>query len=282
MSKIRYFIKKIIAAFLAILLTGGISWGQSEKNLAQALSSNLNSGINKNESKNKPEKPKKKKKEFPKSIEARAKSYFLNPDYLFPDKRDPFIPLLSKAKGISDVNFAGTQYPYKSGKETKKDTFKRFGKELKKLKPIPYEFFKRIEKLDPGLYLNLNKYGKLFREKSYLRKVGKNKYFGIVNRYRELIKFANKKAKESPKTPLQTPVKKLKLVGIIWEENNKRALVETPNAKGHSVRPGSLIGANFGVVKDIESDKIVILEKKRNFDGKISSKIDEIRLKQNS
>ncbi len=274
--------KKIVVVFLAILFTGGVSWGQSDRDSLQSLSSDLNSEIDIKKPSGKPKKSKKKKKEFPKSIEARAKRYFLNPDYLFPDKRDPFVPLLSKAKGVLEADLSGMVYSNPYSKETKKDTFKRFGKELKKLKPIPYEFFKKIEKLDPGLYSNLEKYGKLFREKSYLRKVGKSKYFGIVNRYRDLIKLANKKAKESPKTPLQTPIKKLKLVGIIWEENNKRALVETSNSKGHSVKPGSLIGANFGIIQAIESNKIVILEKKRNFDGKISSKTDEIRLKQNS
>jgi Tfp pilus assembly protein PilP len=45
-------------------------------------------------------------------------------------------------------------------------------------------------------------------------------------------------------------------------EDDKRALVETSNAKGHSVKTGNLIGENFGIIESIESSKIVILEKK--------------------
>ncbi len=278
MFKNKHFIKKISIAFLAILLTGEISWGQSDQGSSANLTSKLDLELGKEEADDKPKKNK--KKEFPLSVKTKAKRYFLNPDYLFPDKRDPFVPLLSKVRSASGGD--GGFIVERTDKKPKKSGFKRFGKELKKLKPIPYEFFKKIKSSDPSLYSNLERYGKLFREKSYLRKVGKSKYFGIVNRYRDLIKLANKKAKKSPKTPLQTPIKKLKLVGIIWGEENKRALVETSNSKGHSVKAGSLIGENFGIIQSIESSKIVILEKKRNFDGKISSKIDEIRLKQNS
>jgi hypothetical protein len=278
MSRNKHFIIKISVVFLAIMLSGEISWGQPNQDSLAALTSKLDSELGKDDSSDKPKKPK--KKEFPLAVKTKAKRYFLNPDYLFPDKRDPFVPLLSKVRSASGGD--GGFIVERTDKKPKKKGFKRFGKELKKLKPIPYEFFKKIKNSDPSLYSNLERYGKLFREKSYLRRVGKSKYFGIVNRYRDLIKLANQKAKKSPKTALQTPIKKLKLVGIIWGEDNKRALVETSNAKGHSVKTGSLIGENFGVIQSIESRKIVILEKKRNFDGKISSKTDEIRLKQNS
>jgi len=278
MSRNKHFIKIISVVFLVILFIGQLSWAQSGQGSSPTLTSNIDLELGKEESSDKPKKPK--KKEFPLAVKTKAKSYFLNPDYLFPDKRDPFVPLLSKIRRSSGAD--GNFTVGKSGKGTKKGGFKRFGKELKKLKPIPYEFFKKIKSLDPSLYSNLERYGKLFREKSYLKRVGKGKYFRIVNRYRDLIKLANQKAKRSPKTPLQTPIKKLKLVGIIWGEDNKRALVETSNSKGHSVKTGSLIGGNFGVIQSIESSKIVILEKKRNFDGKISSKTKEIGLKENS
>jgi hypothetical protein len=278
MSGNKHFIQKISVVFFAILLTGEISWGQSGQGSLSRLTSKLDLEFGNDESSDKSKKSK--KKEFPLSVQTKAKRYFLNPDYLFPDKRDPFVPLLSRVQSPSGGD--GSFIVERNDKKPKKVGFKRFGKELKKLKPIPYEFFKKIKSSDPSLYSNLERYGKLFREKRYLRKVGKSKYFGIVNRYRDLIKLANQKAKKSPKTPLQTPIKKLKLVGIIWGEDNKRALVETSNAKGHSVKAGSLIGENFGVIQSIESSKIVILEKKRNFDGNISSKTDEIRLKQSS
>jgi hypothetical protein len=278
MSGSKYLIKLIGLVFIAVFFTGEIAWGQSNQGSLATLTSKLDLELGKDDSSDKPKKPK--KKEFPLAVQTRAKRYFLNPDYLFPDKRDPFVPLLSKVKSSSGGD--GGFIVQRTDKKAKKSGFKRFGKELKKLKPIPYEFFKKIKSSDPSLYSNLEKYGRLFREKSYLRKVGKSKYFGIVNRYRDLIKLANKKAKKSPKTPLQTPIKKLKLVGIIWGEDNKRALLETSNAKGHSVKAGSFVGENFGIIQSIESSKIVILEKKRNFDGKISSRTDEIKLKQNS
>jgi Tfp pilus assembly protein PilP len=278
----KHCINKISVVCLVVLLSGKISWGQTDQSSLSKLAPNLNSETNKKEANDKLGKLENKKKEISKSIELQSKSYFLNPDYMFPDKRDPFVPLLMNAlmPGGGDGNEANLKN--KKGKETQKGTFKRFGNELKKLKSIPYEFFKTIKNLDPGLYANLEKYGKLFREKSYLRKLGKGKYFGTVNRYRDLINLANKMAKESPKTPLQTPIKKLKLVGGIWGDDNKMALVETTNSKGHSVKMGRLIGESFGVIQSIESDKIIIEKKLRNFDGNVSSKIDEIRLKQNS
>ncbi len=277
----KHCINKFSIVCLAILLSGKISWGQSNPSSLSKLAPNLKSEINKEEANDKLGKLKN-KKEISKSIELQSKSYFLNPDYMFPDKRDPFVPLLMNAQMLGGRDGNGTNLKNKKGKETQKGAFKRFGNELKKLKSIPYEFFKTIKSLDPGLYVKLEKYGKLFREKSYLRKLGKGKYFGTVNRYRDLINLANKMAKKSPKTPLQTPIKKLKLVGIIWGEDNKMALVETTNSKGHSVKMGRLIGESFGVIQSIESDKIIIVKKLRNYDGKVSSEIDEIRLKQNS
>jgi hypothetical protein len=72
---------------------------------------------------------------------------------LFPDKRDPFVPLLSKVQSTSGGD--GSFIVERNGNKPKKSGFKRFGKELKKLKPIPYEFFKKIKSSDPSLYLNL-------------------------------------------------------------------------------------------------------------------------------
>ena len=72
---------------------------------------------------------------------------------MFPDKRDPFVPLLSKVQSTSGGD--GSFIVERNGNKPKKSGFKRFGKELKKLKPIPYEFFKKIKSSDPSLYLNL-------------------------------------------------------------------------------------------------------------------------------
>ncbi len=49
------------------------------------------------------------------------------------------------------------------------------------------------------------------------------------------------------------------------------ALIETPDTKGHSVRVGTFVGPEYGVVQSIDEERIVVLEKFRKYDGQVIS-----------
>lgn len=56
-------------------------------------------------------------------------------------------------------------------------------------------------------------------------------------------------------------VEEFKLVGIIWNEKSKVAVVEDSKGKHHSLSEGSHIGLNSGKVEKILPDQIVVVEK---------------------
>lgn len=82
-----------------------------------------------------------------------------------------------------------------------------------------------------------------------------------------------------PKTPLQRfDVGQLKLVGVIWEAEEPRALVEDSGGLGYIVTRGTLIGSRGGVVKAIEPKRITIEEYQTDFFGKRQAQERELRL----
>ncbi len=52
----------------------------------------------------------------------------------------------------------------------------------------------------------------------------------------------------------------LKLVGVVWNSNEPRAMVEDSAGLGYIVKVGTPIGANDGVVKTIKPNEIIIEE----------------------
>ena len=87
-------------------------------------------------------------------------------------------------------------------------------------------------------------------------------------------------AKEREKfiQPLQRyDVSQLKLVGIIWDINNPRALVEDASGKGFIVTKGVLIGRNEGRVTEIRDNEVTVMEETVDFYG--DRKVNEIKLK---
>ena len=147
--------------------------------------------------------------------------------------------------------------------------FDGFGEEVLALDFIPLELFQKIKKTHPALYADLEHYGRLFNEKSELKKMDQNSYSSIVKFYKRLIDNANALKTEILKTPLETDFQSLKLVGIIWGGKEPIALVETEDHRGHTVRAGTLMGTNFGVVQSIGPEKITIVENSRDFLGNI-------------
>jgi Tfp pilus assembly protein PilP len=84
---------------------------------------------------------------------------------------------------------------------------------------------------------------------------------------------------EAPKTPLQRfDLGQLKLVGVIWETDEPRALVEDSGGLGYIVTRGTLIGSRGGVVKTIEPKRVVIEEYETDFFGKRQTQEKEMHL----
>jgi type IV pilus assembly protein PilP len=59
----------------------------------------------------------------------------------------------------------------------------------------------------------------------------------------------------------------LKLVAVMFAENNKIAMVEDVTGKGYVINEGVLIG-RYGVVSQITPDRVIITETARNRTGK--------------
>ncbi len=73
---------------------------------------------------------------------------------------------------------------------------------------------------------------------------------------------------ETVKTPLQRfDLEQLKLVGIILKANEYRALIEDSEGLGYIVTKGTPIGLKGGVIKAIESKRVVVEEYETDFYG---------------
>ena len=76
-----------------------------------------------------------------------------------------------------------------------------------------------------------------------------------------------------PLTPLQEyDFDQLKLVAVMIMGENKKAIIEDYQGKGYIVNIDTYVGKNFGKVKDIMPDKIIIEEKYKDYMGKIQNK----------
>ncbi|MDY6854035.1 MAG: pilus assembly protein PilP [Thermodesulfobacteriota bacterium] len=98
--------------------------------------------------------------------------------------------------------------------------------------------------------------------------------------FKQLIGLQVQKKKKV--VPLQKyEVSQLKLTGIIWGANMKSmAMVEDPTGKGYVIKTGTLIGSNNGKVKRITKDRVIILEKYRNYIGEMKSREVSLKLYQ--
>jgi type IV pilus assembly protein PilP len=84
---------------------------------------------------------------------------------------------------------------------------------------------------------------------------------------------------DEPKTPLQRfDIGQLKLVGVIWEAEEPRALIEDSGGLGYIITRGTLIGSKGGIVKTIEPKRITIEEYQTDFFGKRQAQERELRL----
>ncbi|QPJ64621.1 MAG: pilus assembly protein PilP [Candidatus Nitrohelix vancouverensis] len=189
-------------------------------------------------------------------------------------QRDPFLPLVLP-QGFNQTISTRTA-PGKRGEslvETKPpvvDFAKRFPL-------IPFELYKQIQDSDPGLFEQLESFGQFFSNERALQQLDEEMLNEKISSYSQLIRRANQMKNEMPLTPLQAGYDQFRLVGMIQKGTQKLALVQKDDQSGHSIKKGALMGPNFGIVEQISPDKIVILEKTRNYAGKILSQKKEIK-----
>jgi type IV pilus assembly protein PilP len=88
------------------------------------------------------------------------------------------------------------------------------------------------------------------------------------------------KRKRLPLTPLQRiDLGQFKLVGVILSRGGNKALVEEPSGKGYIISKGTYIGQNFGRVKRILMDKVVVEEEVEDFlSGRRELRSTELKL----
>jgi len=83
-----------------------------------------------------------------------------------------------------------------------------------------------------------------------------------------------------PLTPLQKiDLSQLKVVGIMMIPSGNKALVEDPSGKGYVITKGTYVGANFGRVRRILKDRIIVEEEVEDFfSGQMRLQTTELRI----
>jgi hypothetical protein len=85
---------------------------------------------------------------------------------------------------------------------------------------------------------------------------------------------------ETPRTPLeQYDVHALKLVAVIYDTQNPKAMVEDDTGLGYTIGLGTKIGNQGGVVKAIDPDRVVVEEEFVDFYGEKKKSEIVLRLK---
>ena len=78
---------------------------------------------------------------------------------------------------------------------------------------------------------------------------------------------------EIPVTPLQQyDLSQLKLVAILVGKGEGKAMVEDAEGKGYIVEKGIYVGRNFGKVKAVMKDRVVIEERYKDYMGQVKTK----------
>jgi type IV pilus assembly protein PilP len=76
-----------------------------------------------------------------------------------------------------------------------------------------------------------------------------------------------------PRGPLERfDLSALKLIGIVWGELGRRAMIRAPDGKGYFVTVGMYMGQNGGRIVAIGEDHLVLEELHRDQEGQIRNK----------
>jgi len=82
-----------------------------------------------------------------------------------------------------------------------------------------------------------------------------------------------------PMFPLQRfDLDQLKLVGIIWDVKNPKAMIMDPNGKSYVVKANERIGRTSGYVARIREGELVIVESFTGNDGKVTYQTRLVKL----
>jgi hypothetical protein len=203
--------------------------------------------------------------------------------HLFTENRDPFTPLVlpEEEKPVKKARPTTKKAPGKKGPaQPSGEAIKVLEATIGGLPAIPFELYQRIKESNPRLYSDLEYYGALFKNKIGLSGMKPSELKEEVAQYKKLIAKAREEVELLVQTPLQSSLGSLTFAGVIWDEKETIGLIETPDTKGHTVRVGSFLGPNFGVVQSIDEERIVVLERLRKYDGKIVTQTEFIEFPQ--
>jgi type IV pilus assembly protein PilP len=103
---------------------------------------------------------------------------------------------------------------------------------------------------------------------------------GLRDPFRPFNLALRPKPVETPRTPLeQYDVGALKLVAVIYDTQNPKAMVEDDTGLGFTVGVGTRIGNQGGVVKQIDPERLVVEEEFVDFYGEKKKSEIVLRLK---
>lgn len=103
---------------------------------------------------------------------------------------------------------------------------------------------------------------------------------GVRDPFRPFNLSLRPKPVDTPKTPLeQYDVGALKLVAVIYDTQNPKAMVEDDTGLGYTLGVGTKIGNQGGVIKAIEPDRVLVEEEFVDFYGEKKKTEIVLRLK---
>jgi len=98
--------------------------------------------------------------------------------------------------------------------------------------------------------------------------------------FRSYVLDRLKDVEVSSKGPLeQFELQQLAVLGVVWETNNRRALVSDPSGQAYIVSRGDAIGKNDGRVIDIEDNLVLVRETYVDYVGDKTTKEIEMRVR---
>ncbi len=186
--------------------------------------------------------------------------------YLLVRLRDPFKPLFTDNGPVQNEETA----PLSSARQ--------FGNELESIPPISLYVMDRIERKRPELFRKMKYYERIFNNREDLMAMNDDEYADVIEAYRTVLEKANET--KVSKTPLQSEYENLRLTGVISKNAKILALIETADNKGHVVSAGDLIGPKFGSVDEVQPEKIIVIEKSRDYLGNILTRQRTIEFSQ--
>jgi Tfp pilus assembly protein PilP len=187
--------------------------------------------------------------------------------YLLAQLRDPFKPLFTDKGPVEGPKALTDQGPVAGTKSRPLSSTRQFGNELENIPPIALYVMRKIETKQPELFKKIKHYELLFNNKKDLEAMDDDEYVGAVENYRAVLG----KARETKvsKNSVQLEYENLRLTGVISKNSKTLALIETSDKKGHAVEKGDIIGPKYGFIDEIRSERIIVIEKSRDYLGNI-------------